>query len=114
MYKIFLLSILLVKTSISFAQINYQKDFNSALKKASETQHPLFINIGAIKKLPNKSGIDNPDVVQFYNKNFVNYAVNLPNAEALSFMRKYQLRIFPAYLFLDQNGVLILKGAKSS
>lgn len=114
MYKILLLFILLVKTSISFAQINYQKDFNSALKKASETKKPLFINIGASTKLPNKSAIDNPDVVQFYNNNFVSYTVNLPNAQALSFMRKYQLKIFPAYLFLDQNGVLIIKGARSS
>jgi hypothetical protein len=114
MYKTLLLSILLVKASFSFAQINYQKDLNGALKKASETKQPLFINIGATKKLPNKSGIDNPDVVQFYNKNFVNYAVSLPNAEALSFMRKYQLKIFPAYLYLDQNGVLIVKGARSS
>ncbi|MNJ98341.1 hypothetical protein D3C87_161060 [compost metagenome] len=114
MYKILLLSILLVRASLSFAQINYQKDFNNALKKAAESKQPLFINIGATKKLPNKSGIDNPDVVQFYNKNFVSYTVSLPNPEALSLMRKYQLRIFPAYLFLDQNGVLIVKGDKSS
>ena len=44
----------------------------------------------------------------------MSYAVSLPNSEAVAFMRKYQLKIFPAYLFFDQNGLLVLKGDKSS
>lgn len=114
MKKILLLSAILLKTSFSFAQINYQKDFNNTLKKAIEAEKLIFLNIGATTKLPSKSAIDNKDVVEFYNKNFVNYTVNLPNAEAVAFMRKYQLKIFPAYIFLDLKGSLIIKGAKSS
>ncbi|ACU03471.1 MULTISPECIES: thioredoxin family protein [Pedobacter] len=114
MHKILLLSLLLVKTSFSFAQIKYQKDFNSAQKKAAETNKPLFLNIGATTKVPGKSAIDNPDVIEFYNNNFVSYMVSLPNTEAVAFMKKYQLKMFPAYIFLDQKGQLIAKGAKSS
>jgi hypothetical protein len=109
-----LLSILLVKGSFSFAQINYEKDFNKALKKAVETKRPVFLNIGTTTKVPGKSAIDSKEVIQFYNKNFVSYAVNVPDTEAVTFIRKYQLKIFPAYIFLDPNGSLIVKGAKSS
>lgn len=114
MRKILLLSVILFKSSFLFAQISYQKNFDHAIKKAAETSQPIFLTVGTPTQLHNKSAIDNPDVVSFYNKNFVSYAVNMPNAEAVAFMRKYQLKVFPAYLFLDKNGVLIFKGDKNS
>lgn len=114
MKTILLLSVILFKSSFLVAQINYQKNFDNALKKAAQNRQPLFLKVGTATQLPYKSAIDNPDVASFYNKNFVSYAVNLPDAEAVTFMRKYKLKVFPAYLFLDQNGLLVLKGDKSS
>ncbi|WP_316810995.1 hypothetical protein [Pedobacter heparinus] len=114
MRKLILLTILLAQASYSFAQISYEKNFNTALKKAAETKRPVFLNIGPISKSTVKSAINSKEVVQFYNKNFVNYAVSFPDSEAAAFMRKYQLKMLPAYIFLDANGTLIAKGAKSS
>lgn len=114
MRKLILLTVLLAQASLSFAQIKYEKNFNAALKKAAESGKLVFLNIGLSGKVVVKSAISSQEVVQFYNKNFVSYTVNIPNSEASALMRKYQLRMLPAYIFVDANGTLITKGAKNS
>lgn len=114
MHKLILFSLLLIETSFSVAQIKYQKDFNTALKIAAEKKKPIFLHIKTPSKIWNKNAIGHPDVTEFYNKNFVSYAVDLPNAEATGFIKKYALKILPAYVFLDHSGAIITKGAKNS
>lgn len=114
MRKTILLTLLLTQSILSFAQMRYEKNLEAALKKAAGSGKLVFLNIGLSNKVAFKSAISNPDVVQFYNNNFVSYAVNLPDSAASVLMRKYQLKMLPAYIFLNSNGTLITKGTKNS
>ena len=52
MKRILLLSVILFTSSFLFAQINYQKNFDHALKKAAENKQPLFLTVGTAHSTP--------------------------------------------------------------
>lgn len=60
------------------------------------------------------SGLDNPEVAEKYNSNFINYEVAFTDTAANQFKRKFQITFFPAYFFIDKNNNLIYRDDKNS
>ncbi|NBV13583.1 MAG: thioredoxin family protein [Sphingobacteriia bacterium] len=48
-----------------------------------------------------------PQVGDFYNKNFINYKLNMEKGEGVDFARNFQVGVYPSYLFFDSNGTLV-------
>lgn len=48
-----------------------------------------------------------PAVAEFYNKNFVCLSLDGEKEEGIAMRRRYHVRAFPAFLFLDKNGELL-------
>ncbi|RZJ87429.1 MAG: hypothetical protein EOO20_16100 [Chryseobacterium sp.] len=59
-------------------------------------------------------GLDQPEVIDFYNKNFIMYKTAVGDSIAGLFSRKYQLTRFPAFIFEDNKGYLLTKSTSGA
>lgn len=119
MKKIIICLITLSIFGTAFGQkINYQKTFEDALSKAKAGHKLVFVTIAPItpktfeiqgRKINYKSGIDEPEAVSFYNKNFVNYTVLFTDSASAPFRSKYQTSTYPSYLFIDDHDNLVYR-----
>lgn len=121
-----LLSSLLVFVSfVSSQQIKFEKSFEKAKQLSQKLNKPLAIiiaiNAPANPLPPNikmlhidpMKGLEDEAVAKIFNDNFVNYKLNydLQNQDSLSskLIREYKINRFPAYIFIDIKGGVILK-----
>ena len=108
-----LLSLLILLSSFAaFAQISFEKDYASALKKARLRRTPLFIYVTPDSKIPAPSytsGINIPEVVRFYNEHFTSLRMPIASSETKELTTKYQINRYPCYLFLDSNENLLFR-----
>jgi hypothetical protein len=110
--------------SVAYSQkINYQKTFEEGLAKAKSQKKLLVVSvippkpdIAAHPELVNAfvSAIDNPEVVNLFNKNFINYTVPISDTVAVTLRNKYPTTVYPAYFFLDGRGNLVYKDGGNS
>jgi hypothetical protein len=124
MKKLIICLTALLLTGVAFGQkINYQKSFDEALAKAKAEKKLLLVIITAHK--PDITGhpelahafdtaLDNPEVVNLYNKNFVNYTVSIADSAATALRTRYQPPIYPAFLFIDARGNLVYRDGGNS
>jgi thioredoxin-related protein len=49
------------------------------------------------------------EVGDYFNKQFINVKMDMEKGEGLNLARKYQIRAYPTYLFIDGNGELVHK-----
>ncbi len=81
-----ILCLLFINISLSYSQINYQKTYEEATKQAAAHKQQIFISImpRIDGNFPGfKSALDNKDVADFYNENFVNYTVSVHDTYSL-------------------------------
>jgi hypothetical protein len=116
MKKLILLLLAIFLTPALFAQsIHYEKSFQTALAKAAARNKLVFLEIDLPKPLPNfTSGLEDEEVAKKFNSNFINYRLTIADTAANQFRRKYQVNIFPAYLFIDKNGYMIYREDKDA
>jgi tetratricopeptide (TPR) repeat protein len=111
---------LLLFTAALSQKMNYQDTYEKGLAKAKSEKKLLLVIIAAPKPtslppLPNgavrnfTSGLDDPEVVSLYNKNFVMYSVMQSDSAAAALKLKYQTTTYPIYLFEDSKGNLVYK-----
>jgi len=97
---------------LSFGQeIQFEKTLNQAFTKAKQQNKPVFIeyyspSCPVCKKVA--VVLKDPKVVDYYNKNFINYALNIDNGmtkEEENFMKSSGLHLdgVPVFLFFDAN-----------
>lgn len=106
--------ILLISIS-SFAQIKYQKTIKEALQKAAAEDKPVFVHAGMSARLmgmPVKTVSDQPEIADFYNKNFVNYLIPSDSPEFADYRARYQISSYPILFFLNAEEELIYKSPK--
>ena len=106
--------ILLISIS-SFAQIKYQKTFQEALEKASATKMLVFVHAGKTRQMIEMKAnhlYDNPRIVNFYNKNFVNYLIPSDSPEFADYLTRYHITSYPALLFFNAQGQLVYKAPR--
>jgi len=128
MNKIILSICLLFSVTIVAGQkINYQPDFDKALDKASAEKKLVLVIItapipkfmtppGSSTPIPfnYKSGLDEKDVIDFYNKNFVACTSLYSDSLATPLRKKYSLTTYPAYLFIDSHNNLVYQDKGNS
>nr|WP_315154647.1 thioredoxin fold domain-containing protein [uncultured Flavobacterium sp.] len=95
------------ETSIIF----YQNDYKLALEQSKVYKKTIFVMVYATwsthcNKM--KSTIlKEPAVIAFFNSNFINLMMDSETPAGKEFMKKYNVKTFPAFLFLDEKETLL-------
>ncbi len=89
------------------------QNMTAALKKAKASNKLIFVDCYTSWCSPCKWMADNiftlDSVAQFYNDHFVNLAMDMEKGIGPGYTKKYNVQVFPTYLFLDGAGTLIHK-----
>ena len=114
-----IIALLLSSLSIlSFAQNATEKGihfehgtFAQLLEKAKKENKPIMIDAYTTWcgpcKLMSKTTFMNDTAAEFYNRNFVSAKIDMEKGEGLEIAKKYNVKCYPTFLFLDGNGELI-------
>lgn len=100
---------LLIYVSVSAQGIVFQEgSFNDVLAKAKKENKPVFVDCyttwcGPCKWL-SANVFTNKSVGDYYNKNFVNYKLDMEKGEGKDFRTKYQIAAYPTLMFLNPDG----------
>ncbi|WP_226064083.1 thioredoxin family protein [Kaistella polysaccharea] len=113
MKKISLL-LLMLFSIITFAQgmkFEENKTFNDLLAIAKKENKLLFVDAyttwcGPCKMMA-KNVFPQPKVGEFYNANFINSKIDMEKGEGIDLAKKYNVRAYPTYLFINGDGELI-------
>ncbi|MDN3692041.1 thioredoxin family protein [Chryseobacterium tructae] len=109
MKKIVILSTLFIGT-LAWAQgIKFEEgNFASILAKAKKEHKLVFIDAYASWCGPCKLMVKNifplKDVGDYYNSHFINAKIDMEKGEGIDLAKKYNVKAFPTYLFIDGNG----------
>lgn len=108
--------LLLFSFLVSFAQetINFETGtFKELLAKAKKENKLLFIDAYAVWcgpcKLMEKNIFPLPAVRNYYDTHFINARIDMEKGEGLDIARKYEVRSFPSYLFLNGDGEVVMR-----
>lgn len=93
------------------------EDLNVALEKAKSENKLVFIDAFAEWcgpcKVMARDIFPLPEVGEFFNDNFVNLKLDMEKPNNIYVAKKYEVRAYPTYLFLNADGELIHKGLGS-
>ncbi len=82
--------------------------FTDVLKKASEADKLVFMDCYAVWcgpcKLMAKEVFPQKIVGDYFNKNFINYKLDMEKGEGIDVAKKYDIKAYPTFLILDGNG----------
>ncbi|WP_274475066.1 thioredoxin family protein [Mangrovimonas aestuarii] len=99
----------LYKRGIDF----HKGSWDEALELAKKEDKLIFLDIYATWcgpcKLMKRKTFSDKDVGEFYNKNFINVSYNGEKKEGAMLARKYGVRSYPSFLFIDKDGRLLGK-----
>ncbi len=113
MKKIALFLVMLV-SMITFGQgmkFEENKSFQDLLTIVKKENKLLFVDAYttwcAPCKLMAKNVFPQPSVGEFYNANFINSKIDMEKGEGKDLAKKYNVRAYPTYLFINGDGELI-------
>ncbi len=94
------------------AQIEFSKGSFADIKaKAADENKIIFVDAYAVWCGPCRwmeaNVFTKKEVGDFYNEHFVNYKFDMEKGEGRAFAKKYAVRNYPTYLFLDAEGNII-------
>lgn len=87
--------------------------WNDVLALAKKENKPIFLDIstswcGYCKKM--KSTVfTNAEVSEYYNSTFINVSVDAEKGEGIMLAKKYGVKGYPTFVFIDPNGELIMQ-----
>jgi thiol:disulfide interchange protein len=99
--------------AFAFAQgIKFEEsNFPAVLAKAKKENKLVFIDAYTTWcgpcKLMAKNVFPQKTVGDYYNANFVNAKIDMEKGEGIEIAKKYNVKAFPTYLFVDGNGELV-------
>ncbi len=99
--------------ALAFAQgIKFEDtNFSTILAKAKKENKLVFIDAYASWcgpcKLMVKNVFPQPAVGDYYNSHFVNAKIDMEKGEGVELAKKYNVKAFPTYLFVDGNGEVV-------
>ena len=112
--KKILTAFLIILSVLSFAQegIKFEtSDFKTILAKAKKENKLIFLDAYTTWcgpcKLMAKNIFTLKSVGDHYNVNFVNAKIDMEKGEGIDIAKKYDVKVFPTYLFIDGNGELV-------
>lgn len=113
MKKIFSAFLIIMNLAI-FAQdgIKFEdSDFKTILAKAKKENKLIFLDAYTTWcgpcKLMAKNVFTLKSVGEHYNANFVNAKIDMEKGEGIDIAKKYEVKVFPTYLFIDGDGKLV-------
>jgi len=91
----------------------HQGTFSEALDKAKSSRSVIMINFysswcNVCRKMKTEV-FRNPRVNNFYNKNFINMALNIDKEPGKSLAKKFDVEAYPTILFVDEDSKTIRK-----
>lgn len=94
--------------------IQFQKGkWNEVLELAKKENKLVFLDIYASWcdpcKLLKSRTFPDAEVGEFFNSNFINYAIDAEKGEGIALAKKYQVSGYPTLLFVDAAGNLVAK-----
>ena len=106
----FLIILLLLTATINAqnATINFiQNDLKLALEQSKSSKKMIFVMVYAnwcthCNKMKN-TVLKESSVITFYNSNFISVMMDYESPAGKEIMKKYSIKSFPAFLFLDEN-----------
>lgn len=88
-----------------------ETNFNTILAKAKKENKLVFIDAYTTWcgpcKLMAKNVFPQKAVGDYYNANFINAKIDMEKGEGIDIAKKYNVKAFPTYLFVDGNGELV-------
>ncbi|MBC5774916.1 thioredoxin family protein [Pontibacter sp. KCTC 32443] len=115
MKKTVLWMLVLLVSSSAWAQtkeINFRKGTVAEIMAQAKTEKkPIFIDAyttwcGPCKWM-DKNVFVNDAVAEYFNKNFVNYKLDMEKGEGIEIAKKYQVQAYPSFLFLAADGSIM-------
>lgn len=91
----------------------FKGTWEEALSTATENSKPIFVDAytswcGPCKKMA-KHVFTDPNVGQFFNKNYVNVKIDVEKGAGKDFAKKYKVNRYPTLLFINGEGEIIKK-----
>lgn len=112
--KKILSAFLILLNLVIFAQdgIKFEdSDFKTILAKAKKENKLIFLDAYTTWcgpcKLMAKNVFTLKSVGEHYNANFVNAKIDMEKGEGIDIAKKYDVKVFPTYLFIDGDGKLV-------
>ena len=99
-------------SNVRAQKINYEKTLDAAKTKSEQLNKPLLIQITIQPQSPEANylkEISIPEVVIKFNKEFINFKLDRVDTAARKIISNYRITSFPAFIFLDSKGGLLLK-----
>ena len=115
MKKITVLFLLLTGIIIFGQGIKFENEsFKNLLDKAKKENKLIFMDAyaswcGPCKKM-DKEVFTQQEVGDLFNSSFINTKFDMEKGEGLEIAKKYGVRAFPTYLFIDGNGEVVYRG----
>jgi thiol-disulfide isomerase/thioredoxin len=95
------------KTGIRFEE----KSFTDILKKSAQSNKLIFVDAYTSWCIPckwmDKNVFVNDTISTFYNANFVNFKQDMEKGEGPDLKKKYNVAVYPTYLFLSSDGTVL-------
>ncbi len=89
-------------------------DLKKAIEIAEEENKIIFIDAYTTWcgpcKMMDRDVFSNTEVGNFFNRNFVNLKLDMEKGEGIATAKKYNVRGYPSFLFLNPAGVLLHRG----
>jgi thioredoxin 1 len=95
------------ESGITFNSLSFQE----ALKLAKKEKKNIFLDAYASWcgpcKILKKNVFSQQPVGEFFNKNFINLAIDMEEGEGPQLARKYRVQAYPTLLFINENGEVV-------
>jgi thioredoxin-related protein len=110
-----ILFLLLFTATQAMAQMKFQHgSWDEILAKAADQDKIIFVDAYADWcgpcKMMDKNVFSNTSVGEYYNETFLNVKIDMEKGEGPGLARKYKVRAYPSFLFVDSNGELVHRG----
>lgn len=102
-------------SNLNAQSIRFEKSLKLAQEKSAANEKPLFVLISVPSSNLSgsaSSGLEDPQVVKFFNSHFINLKTTLRDSTVSKMLKPYTLNVFPAYLFFDKFGNIIYRAEK--
>ncbi len=95
----------------------FEGSWQEALEAAKKSDKLIFVDAyttwcGPCKKMEKEIFTDKK-VADYYNYKFINVRMDMERGEGLAFAQKYLVRVYPNFLFIDADGVVMHRRAGS-
>ncbi len=86
----------------------FKGDWDELIEEAQNSNKPIFVDAyaswcGPCKYMA-KNVFTDQGVGEFYNKHFICYKMDMEKGKGKDIAKKYAVRVYPTYLYLDKNG----------